>query len=387
MDPSVSCAIKSTFKGFCLVFAIIMVFYWWFELIVEDEDYSLVDYKKFQYQVTDTRLPEISLCIENPFISENLEDINSTFSVENYIQFLKGEIYDEQMKDIDYDNVTVNLADYYLYSTVGWNNGSFLTYTSQNETVNKGTYVSYNGFLHNKFVKCFASELDDLHIGLFNWFQILYIQNPFLNGLTGTAGRGLVVVHHYPRQFLVSLNNVKFFSKTQDKSNIDSSFIMSLYLKDMEILNRRNKRGGTCLRESNRYDEIMYEKHFSNIGCRAPYQKSNENFPICDTKEKMRKTISLSSEIGSQNVPPCQTMSRLNFDYEEFDIPRDQRDYRGPFFGLQYHIPDQYKLIKHSKSITTASAFGYIGGYLALILGTVYIPDQYKLKYFVFNVL
>ena len=151
MDPSVSCAIKSTFKGFCLVFAIIMVFYWWFELIVEDDDYSLVDYKKFQYQVTDTRLPEISLCIENPFISENLEDINSTFSVENYIQFLKGEIYDEQMKDIDYDNVTVNLADYYLYSTVGWNNGSFLTYTSQNETVNKGTYVSYNGFLHNKY--------------------------------------------------------------------------------------------------------------------------------------------------------------------------------------------------------------------------------------------
>jgi hypothetical protein len=348
-----------------------MVLYWMLEFAINDEDLSIVDYKTF-FQEKNIMLPEVSLCIENPFIEEKLEQINSTITVSKYLQFLKGEIFDEQMRDIDYDNVTVNLSDYFLHSTVTWNNGSILTYTSGNDTVNKGTYTTYNGFLHNKFVKCFASKLDNQEYkGTFNWFQILYMQNDFLNRFTGSPGKGLIVVLHYPNQFLVSTNNVKFFSKSSEKSTADGSFIMSLYLKDMEILHRRNKREEICLAESNEYDEAIYKRHFENIGCRAMYQKTDKEFPICNTGDEMREATSLPSvsPIDKKHPPPCQIMSRLNFDYEEFDLGRDSRDYRGVFFGLQYHIPDQFKLIKHSKSITIQSAFGYIGGYIGIILG------------------
>ena len=370
--------LKTLFKGACLLAAILMGFYWIFEFVVTDEDLSLVDYKKFHQ--TEVRLPEVSLCIENPFMEDKLYEINSTITVSKYLEFLKGNIYEESMRDIDYDNVTVDLSDHLLHSTVGWNNGSFLTYTLKNDTVNKGTYTTYNGFLHNKFVKCFASKLNNDYKGSFNWFEILYEQNPFLNGFTGSEGRGLIVVLHYPKQFLVSTNNVKFFSKSRDKSSADVSFIMSLFLKDMEILHRRNKRVQPCLLESNAYDEVIYERHFESIGCRATYQKTNTgSVPICTTKEDMKKAMALSSisHVYKEHPPPCQIMSRLNFDYEEFDMAQVlENDYGNLYFGLQYHIPDQFKLIKHSRSITIQAVFGYIGGYVAILLG-MYINDHH----------
>ena len=390
MEYSLLCIIRFFFKGACCFAALIMVFYWIFEFAITDEDFSVVDYKNFN-QESEILIPEVSLCIENPFIEEKLQEIDPTMTSSKYLEYLKGDIFDEQLNEIDYENVTVNLSNFLLHSTVTWNNGSILMYTSMNETVNHGTYTTFNGFLHNKFVKCFASKLNTQHKGDFNWFQILYVQNTFLNGIsTGSPGKGLIVVLHYPNQFLVSTNNVKFFSRSRDRTERfeDESFIMSLYLKDMEILKRRNKRVFPCLEQSDEYDDIIYERHFESIGCQASYhkkQKTNKVFPICNSKEDMKEIMALPSishhqvENREKHPPPCQIMSRLNFDYEEFDI--GQRDSRGLFFGLQYHIPDQFKIIKHSKSITFQSAFGFIGGYVALLLG------KYKVQFKVLTIL
>ena len=72
-----------------------------------------------------------------------------------------------------------------------------------------------------------------------------------------------------------------------------------------------------------------------------------------------------NSQNGNHRHPPCEVMSRLNFDYEEFDVKNNEHQ----FFGLQYHIPDQFKLIKQYKSIDILSAIGYMGGYIGLLLG------------------
>ena len=48
------------------------------------------------------------------------------------------------MRDIDYDNVTVSLSDYLQQSTVGWNNGSFLTYTPKRDLLDSETIILKN---------------------------------------------------------------------------------------------------------------------------------------------------------------------------------------------------------------------------------------------------
>ena len=71
MEFSVVCIIRLLFKGACWVAAVMMVLYWMFEFSIKDEDLSIVDYKTF-YQETNIMLPEVSLCIENPFIEDKI---------------------------------------------------------------------------------------------------------------------------------------------------------------------------------------------------------------------------------------------------------------------------------------------------------------------------
>ena len=72
MEYSVLCIIRFLFKGACFATALIMVFYWIFEFAITDEDLSVVDYKNF-HQESSISIPEVSLCIENPFIEEKLK--------------------------------------------------------------------------------------------------------------------------------------------------------------------------------------------------------------------------------------------------------------------------------------------------------------------------
>ena len=74
MEYSLLCIIRFFFKGACCFAALMMVFYWIFEFAVTDEDFSVVDYKNFN-QESEILIPEVSLCIENPFIEEKLQEI------------------------------------------------------------------------------------------------------------------------------------------------------------------------------------------------------------------------------------------------------------------------------------------------------------------------
>ena len=71
------CIIRLLFKGACWVAAVMMVLYWVVEFSIKDEDLSIVDYKTF-YQERNIMLPEVSLCIENPFIEDKLIRVSST---------------------------------------------------------------------------------------------------------------------------------------------------------------------------------------------------------------------------------------------------------------------------------------------------------------------
>ena len=93
MEYSLLCIIRFFFKGACCFCALIMVFYWIFEFAITDEDLSVVDYKNF-HQESSIFIPEVSLCVENPFIEDNLKEINSSLTVSRYLEFLKGDIFE-----------------------------------------------------------------------------------------------------------------------------------------------------------------------------------------------------------------------------------------------------------------------------------------------------
>ena len=98
---------RSCFTILCGIAVIFMVGYWFYKYKVEDRDIGVVDYvsladaKEFQF-------PVVSLCFKDPVIDERLRKINSSITRWAYQKYLRGELYDQTLENIDYANVPWN---------------------------------------------------------------------------------------------------------------------------------------------------------------------------------------------------------------------------------------------------------------------------------------
>ena len=77
----------------------------------DNKSTSLVDFKRFHGTEIDN-YPDFSLCILGIWNIEKLKDMNYRIEdVQRYVKFLRGEIWDQNMLAIDYDDVTVNMTE------------------------------------------------------------------------------------------------------------------------------------------------------------------------------------------------------------------------------------------------------------------------------------
>ena len=92
---TINCStVKSLFKLSCLVALVSMTIYWFYKFIIEDEDLCLVDYKAVE-KVDELPLPMVSMCFRNPFLDEKLKEISPDINGTTYLNYLKGDIFDE----------------------------------------------------------------------------------------------------------------------------------------------------------------------------------------------------------------------------------------------------------------------------------------------------
>ena len=105
---------KLAFKAVCLIVTTGMIVYW-IAKYLKDEDISAVEYNLVKNMETAFQ-PEFTICFENPFIDEKLNNISAEISRHEYLQYLKGETPGDALyKSIDYENVTIQLFKYLDY--------------------------------------------------------------------------------------------------------------------------------------------------------------------------------------------------------------------------------------------------------------------------------
>ena len=78
-----------------------------------DNDICLVDFKLYN-ENPNHLYPSISILLINPFLDDKLKSYGEGINTTAYSTFLAGEYWDERMLYIDYDNVTIELNDYFL---------------------------------------------------------------------------------------------------------------------------------------------------------------------------------------------------------------------------------------------------------------------------------
>ena len=93
----------------------------------QDLDLCLVDYRKYD-DTTENMKPIVSLCFLEPLVESKMLQYGPEVNLSSYSEFLKGELWDERMLEIDLDNVTLKLEDFLMGYTITWSNFSIMVY-------------------------------------------------------------------------------------------------------------------------------------------------------------------------------------------------------------------------------------------------------------------
>lgn len=357
----------SIFTITCTIFVTCMMSYWFYKYGVEDRDIGVVDYAQLS-DAENIEFPIASLCFRNPFIKKVLLEMTdgiygNSNRLTDFRQYLKGELHNNTYKAIDYQNSTLDLADYYLYLKEEWYNSSRM----QNSSLIVEHQEVFSGFFKGSFMKCFRLKHDVASNYHIKAVRLYYDLKKLLDDWRDYGSKLKYYLKlHYPGQFLLG----------DDPRNAyldDVSLSLTAWIKDYEILERRNTKKKKCTEETTSYDKMIMEKYFATVECRLPYL-TNRELSLCNTTERMKDARFDYLQPEILRIPKaCKRVSKMRYTTQTGGKNYQQR--REWSFTLYY--PKEVKVIAQSKEVDFHSLIGNIGGYIGLFLGMIEILQKY----------
>ena len=333
----------------------------WICRYVQDRDSVEVDLKPFDFPIG--QYPTLSFCFMNPFIASKLEKYNDNITVDEYKDVLTGKRSYVGNKDIDFNSVTLNLADFYLGENINFTNGSSITHFQQ-----EFPQVTYSGSF-DFFYKCFglSSKFKEVDAISFEFNSSAYE-----NGIRPLGEKSIFVIFHLPKQFVLGGHFYKHRWPTRKERK---EHIMSFSLLQVEILKRRNKEKDPCISDDLNFDQIILDDHLNNIGCKGPHQKTSQRLNICSSTEKMNEA-NFDLVVKKKMKKACTSASTLGFNYHEVDVSLKGSDR----FYVKIHYPYQYKEIVMIQAVDIETVIANAGGYIGLFLGKVMVTLTKKIE-------
>ena len=354
--------LEITFKLSCILAVSLMIGYWIYKFNRND-DITLIEYKSVN-ELDDVILPELSLCIREPFLSRSFSNKTGSLKEEKgaYENYLRGNInLRKEHHDVEYDNVTLNVFDYFKSISIEWKsraNKIFGDCTNINDCPYFTFTNKYNGFVSKSFLMCFGVAVNkkfSKDVGTY-----LLVLNSKLRDIIGDTA-GVLASFSLPNQFL---RNVGAHHPIR-WSNNDKFGTDLLEITTVEMLKRRNKRNEPCVAEWIHYDKLVERHHVEIVGCRAPYQTLFTDFPICNTTEKMKEAHFDGFKLMHEHHHPCQELPNIDLHYGLIT----SRRIWGDNITIYVSYPDKWKIITQSQAVDIHALIGNIGGYIGLFLG------------------
>ena len=348
------------FKVCCVLAASIMVGFWVCKF-QKNEDITLIEYKSIM-DLDDVVLPELSLCLREPFLPEPLNKVGVTkLEYNKYLMGIQNSTGNYQ--NIDYHNVTLNIFDYFVHAGIRFNHKNKQIIGDCYDIKNCSYFNfknNYNGIMKGTFFKCFGVEINKQFSKHIDFFIILFNKN--LSYVIGEASASILSFNR-PNQLIRNFHGMQPFRW----SNNTELGIDLLEVSSIEILKRRSRKEEPCMDNWMSYDKIIEQQHLENVGCRAPYQAIASEIPICDTKEKMNESLMDIQELAQKYDPPCQEMPNIIYSY---GIAKHEEEL-GDNIALYVSYPDKWKVITQSQAVDVHALIGNIGGYIGLFLGRI----------------
>ena len=78
-----------------------------------DEDVARIEFQEFNSGETNI-YPTVTMCFPKPLLEHKLAEYGQGINVSTYTSFLVGDLWDNRMALIDYDDVSIHIEDYLL---------------------------------------------------------------------------------------------------------------------------------------------------------------------------------------------------------------------------------------------------------------------------------
>ena len=194
----------------------------------------------------------------------------------------------------------------------------------------------------------------------------------------------------YPGQQLTSPSVESNWGKKGPKTE----YTMKFEIQNILVMKRRNKFGENCEIDWNQNDKILINKMLEDIECTLPHWMINTTYPICQG-EQLKKIGHMFYRLR-HNTPPCQTIEKILYTYEEAEglenydetIAESKKQ-----LGIRYEFRDIFQImltfqgttymeITQIRAYDGQSLIGNAGGYVGLFLGSALIQLPSAIQYF-----
>ena len=350
----------------CVIILLFMTSYWVWKFAIEDRDVGVVDYIPFDRSFG-IELPAVTFCFPNPFLRDQMESHTPEINSSRYLQYLKGDVIDEKLTDVDYENVTMNLQEYLRLGTVQLRNETIGRNATFHHKVNFNGYMGMND--KKKLYKCFEVSMVGKQLNGIRHIWLGYD----INRLSNDMGLDILVTKvkaNHPGQ----LSLISGFYIMPLLPSISNTHGYIYNIQDLEILQGRNsvKRRCTPYSSTNSFDDMLREQHVKGKDCSAPYLQPITGVPKCSTKDSIKRSMydfqSIDALILSGYYPSC--CLRYSKMVEKIDLCNKQICGRADgLFMIGITYPKYVKIITQSKDVDIHSLIGNIGGYVGLFLG------------------
>ena len=336
------------------------------------EDQTIVAYRRFNEMETDV-YPSLTLCWTMTIIEEKLRRYGSTFNATDYARFLAGDVWDENMLNVDYDNVTPALEEYvFLYGYQSTSDEFVFLYHLKE--VNK-----FNRDIKQKpmwGMKCLTLDIP--------FRKGLAIKQFFLSFNSSIFGKGgrlsnpdhtsfeqnqfHVTIHYRNQAFRSSMVGQEYWPFREPGS--PTHYLMRLSVGNVDVLVRRNTKKNPCVEGVPDYDEEVVNHMMERVNCKPPYWNAISSLNPCFEQKQFQdmtylfaQALSTSHTMNFYTVEtPCRSLERISID--AMDVPTPQKwiekfPFMNESVGIMLDFKELiYKEVKNVRGMDTQALIG-----------------------------
>jgi hypothetical protein len=336
-----------------------------FQTYWKNEDVCLVSFKRFN-ENADQVYPTITLCINNPIQQKKLKRVGKgNYNTSTFKGYLEGYYVDEELKNVDYEEVTVDLNEYLMDYKVRMPNQYPVSYKQMSSVGQIGWKEPYTSF-RRPDVKCFSFDIPYNHKANIQGVSIMLNSSIFSNETRPDEWQydlelpGIAFAMHLKSQMLLSYSTMRF---SWDKRSPDDSkyYRMEFAVNSLDIETYRSKKKEPCVEGWKDYDRVVYDDLMNQVECQVEYWKLNKTRRYCNSTKEFEKVDGYLSGVLTNVItppPPCRTIKQAQYNYRDVEESNVMQS-SGINIVVDFkNLNNHYKEIKQVEAYSAESLMG-----------------------------